>query len=152
VYNSDAEIPGFRGMEGHSRMSPATRTRLPKAKRQVVALSVKLEVITPDKLRKIVFGLTKGTDEGVITWTIEFELHDRTKVSDSFGKVIDLDVEVKTRNEPLAEETAAKGMNDAQVEHAITRAAPAAARLAEGTGSEAAAARAIEGVLTSRNA
>jgi hypothetical protein len=124
---------------------------MPKAKKEVVAISVKLEVITPDKLRKIIFGLTKGTDQGLTTWTINFELHDRAKPADAFAKVIDLDVEVKTKNHHLAEETAVKGMNAPQVEHTITRAAPAAARLAEGTGAQPAAARAIEGVLTARS-
>ena len=112
--------------------SGAVPARLPKAKREIVALSVRLEVITPDKLRKIIFGLTKGTAEGNVTWTINFELFDRTSKTAEFQKVIDLDVEVKTKNHALAEETAAKGLNSAQVEHTILRAAPAAADLAAG--------------------
>ena len=124
--------------------------KMPKAKKEIVAISVKLEVITPDKLRKIIFGLTKGTESGLTTWVIDFELHDRAKPADAFAKVIDLKVEVKTKNHPLAEMTAAKGMDAPMVEHAITRAAPAAAKVAKGTGTEPAAARAIEGVLTAR--
>jgi hypothetical protein len=125
-------------------------TKIPKSQKQIVAISVKLEVITPDKLRKIIFGLTKGTDDGMTTWTINFELHDREKKADEFGKVIDLDVEVKSKNHPLAEETATKGLNRPQVEHAVLRAAPAAKKLAAGKTSQPAAERTIEGVLSAR--
>jgi hypothetical protein len=126
--------------------------KVPKATKEIVALSVKLEVVTPDKLRKIIFGLTKGTDDkGVTTWTINFELHDRAKPSGSFAQVIKLDVMVKSKNHPLAEETAAKGMNEPQVEHAITRAGPAAAKAAT-AGVTPATERAVEGTLTARNA
>jgi len=134
-------------------MPPKTAvTRIPKAKKEIVAISVKLEVITPDKLRKIIFGLTKGTDDnGVTTWTINFELHDRAKPADPFSEVIKLDVMVKVKNHALAEETAAKGMNEPQVEHVITRAAPAAAK-AKAVGVTPATERAVEGTLTARKA
>lgn len=111
--------------------SGAGPAKLPKAKREIVALSVRLEVITPDKLRRIIFGLTKGTAEGNVTWTINFELFDRASKTDEFGEpIVKLDVSVKAKNNALAEETAAKGMNAAQVEHTILRAGPAAAELA----------------------
>src|SRR5262245_54107962 len=51
-------------------MASGAGAKLPKASREIVALSVRLEVITPDKLRKIIFGLTKGTEDGSVTWTI----------------------------------------------------------------------------------
>jgi hypothetical protein len=125
-------------------------TPVPKAKKEIVAISVNLEVVTPDKLRKILFGFTKGTKDGLVTWTINFELHDRENKTAQFGKVIDLDVEVQAKNFALAEETITKGFNRAQVEHAITRSAPAAERLSEGKTTEKLAKRAVEGVLPAR--
>ena len=124
---------------------------MPKAKRQIIAIQVKLEVITSDKLRKIVFGLLKSTDAEVITWTIDFELHDRATPGAAFGAVVALEVEVKSKNNDLAELTANKGLNATQVEHLITRAAPAAAKAAVG-GATPAIGRAIEGTLTAREA
>ena len=125
--------------------------KVPKAKKQIVALSVRLEVVTPDKLRKIIFGLIKGTDDGMVTWTINFELNDREKKTEEFGKVIDLDVEVKTKNFELAAVTAEKGLNRPQVEHAVLRAGPAAEKFANDPTAQPAAARAVEGVLTARD-
>jgi homoserine dehydrogenase len=62
-----------------------------------------------------------------------------------------LEVEVKSKNNDLAELTANKGLNATQVEHLITRAAPAAAKAAVG-GATPAISRAIEGTLMAREA
>ena len=132
-------------------MAKQEMTVIPRAKKQVVAITVTLEVMTPDMLKKIVFGFTKGAVQGVETWTIDFELYTRDKKSDEFGAaLVDLHVEVKTKNQQLAEETALNGLNRAQVKHAITRSAPTAERFANGKTSQKIADRAVEGVVPAR--
>ena len=133
------------------RAGTTVKNTIPRSKRQIVAISVSLKVTTPDQLKKIIFGLTKGTKSGATSWTINFELYDRKKKADSFAEVIALKIDVNVNSDNLAEETADKGLNRPQVEHLITRAAPAASALKQGKISKKQALRTIESTLQKRN-
>ena len=116
----------------------------PKTTRQLVAISVKLEVNTPDQLKRVVFGLTKGTEGDVVTWMLNFEFHERENKRDDLIKIVDLEIELKAKNNEAVEKAASEGFTKPQAEFASTTAANAAKRLAEGKISEATAARTIE--------
>ena len=93
------------------------------------SISVDLEVMTSDRLRKVIFGLDKSTEEDEVTWTIRFQLLERDNKSDEFGdSLIKLTVVVKKANFDNAEITAKKGLNSAQAEHLLGPAAVDAKR------------------------
>jgi hypothetical protein len=115
-----------------------------RATRQIVAISVKLEVNTTDQLRRVVFGLTKGTEGELATWTLNFEFFEREDKRDELVKIVDLEIEVKAKNNEAVEKAATEGFTKSQAEFASTTAAAAAKRLADGKITEAAAARTIE--------
>ena len=100
------------------------------------SISVDIEVMTKDKLRKVVFGLDKTTaDNGEVTWTIDFKLFERENTTDDFDEpLVKLDaVVVKKANFDKAEATAVSGKFKAeQTEHALGPAANDAKRFKEG--------------------
>ena len=114
----------------------------PKSSKQVVAISVKLEVNTPDQLKRIVFGLVKGTNNAIVTWTVAFEYHERKKKEDPLVKIVALDIKIDKKAE-LVEQAAAKGFTKPQAEFAAGPAASAAKRLAEGKTTQEKASRVI---------
>ena len=91
-------------------------------KKVLVGLSVKLEVITKDKLRKFVFGVTKTQENDVDKWGVDFELLDRTSTTAEFGRVVFLSVDLDLKKIAVADvqATADKGLNQGQVEFALT--------------------------------
>jgi hypothetical protein len=115
-----------------------------KALKQIVALSVKLEVNTPDELKKVIFAITKGTEGDLVTWAVSFEYHERASKTATFVKVVDLDIEVKTKMEAAVERAATKGFTKPQAEFAAGPGASAAKRLAEGKTTEEKASKVIE--------
>ena len=107
--------------------------------------------MTPDGLKRMIFGFTKGTSKGLETWTIAFELYTREKKTDEFGdSLVKLDVKVDAKHNKLAEITAAKGMNRSQVKHAITCTALTAETLKKGKTTKQRADKAVEDVLPAR--
>ena len=85
--------------------------------------SVELMVITPNQLRKIDFLLSKDTkDDGSDEWTMEFGLSERKKTSDAYAEVVKLTVKVKPEHNDKAQETATKGLNDAQTSASLAAA------------------------------
>jgi len=104
---------------------PGTRT--------LKSISVDLEVMTSDRLRKIVFGLDKATADAVVTWTIDFRLFEREQKTVDFGDpIVKLAVEVQAKYADRAEVTAQKGLSTAQVDHLLGPALRGARRLAQG--------------------
>jgi len=93
----------------------------PAANRVLVGLSVKLEVLTKDKLRKFSFGLTKAQEGDVDKWSVDFELLDRASATADFARVVFLDVDLDLKKIPVPdiETTADKGLNKAQVEFVL---------------------------------
>jgi hypothetical protein len=93
-----------------------------QTRRRVVGLSVKLEVITNDKLRKFVFGVDKKQQAGIDKWTIDFELYDRPSPTAAFTKAVGITAAVDLENVPLAAANATrdKGLDASQVDYALT--------------------------------
>jgi len=117
------------------------------------SISVDLEVMTPDRLKKVIFGLDKEVDAESVHWTINFQLLEREKKSDEFGDpLVKLTVDVKKSNNELAEETATKGLNSGQSEHLLGPGVSAAQKLKAGKTTEEKAAAVIERTLPKRNA
>jgi len=94
----------------------------PKA--TIIKLKVNFELNTPNGLRKVIFGLEKDTDPtNTITWTIHFQLFERTKKTDPFGDaIVTLDVEVDQALNSKADK-ASKGLTPGQSAHALGPAA-----------------------------
>lgn len=121
-------------------------------RRSIKSISVDLEVMTTDRLRKVVFGLDKSTDGDEVTWAIEFRLFERETKTDEFGdELVKLDVEVKKTLHEQAEVTATKGLNKPQAEHLLGPASSTAKRFADGKTSEKTAKAAAERTLQKRD-
>ena len=91
-------------------------------KNVLVGISVKLEVLTKDKLRKFVFVVTKKQENDLDKWSVDFELLDREAVANDFARVVYLDVDLDLKKVPDADvqTTAIKGFNQAQVDFILT--------------------------------
>ena len=86
----------------------------------VVAVKVNFELNTPDRLRRVVFGLEKDNAGDTLVWKIGFKLFERESPSEDFGDaVVDLDVEVDEALHPNAESAAQNGLSPAQTAHAL---------------------------------
>ena len=99
--------------------------------RELVALSVKLEVLTKDKLKKFVFGLTKTKDREIDKWSMDFEMLDRAKTTDAFARAffLDIDIDLKKVDAKAIQDTAEKGLNKPQVDFTRTQIAADADKL-----------------------
>ena len=94
------------------------------AKRVVVGIKVKFELNSKNGLRRVVFGLEKNTQGDDVQWKIDFELYERDKKTDPYGDpLVKLDVEVDTRLNSKAEDTAHNGLTPRQAAHALGPAA-----------------------------
>jgi hypothetical protein len=124
---------------------PSTKT--------IKSISVDLEVMTTDRLKKIVFGLDKSTEDEEVRWVIEFQFLQRDKKTDPFGDpLVKLSIDVKKSNHEAAEETASKGLNSAQAAHLLGPGVTDAQRLKEGKITEDKAAATVQRTLPKRNA
>jgi hypothetical protein len=120
--------------------------------RKVLSVHVVVDVLSKDKLRKFSFGLDKTTEENdVQDWVIHFNLFERSSKDDVFKEpVIHVDVDVKARNFPRMEVTAAKGFNQIQTERTLVDVAAVADRVHAGKAAETALAKSVERVIESR--
>ena len=118
------------------------------------AISVDLEVLTADKLRKVIFGLDKSkTDESNDRWELRFQLFERETKSDPFTEaLVSLKVIAKVEHHPHAEETARKGLTRAQSEHLLGPASIDAKRFLAGKITEDKANASVEKTLPKRDA
>src|SRR6185503_15143630 len=93
-------------------------------KATVIKMKVHFELNTPNGLRRVIFGLEKDATSGsTVTWTINFQLFERTKKTDPYGDaIVTLDVEVDKALNAKAEK-AAKGLTAGQSAHALGPAA-----------------------------
>ena len=119
----------------------------------VVGLSVKLEVITKDKLRKFVFGVEKTRENDVDMWSVDFELLDRTSPTADFGRVVflDVDLDLKKITATDVQTTAEKGLNQSQVEFVLTTIAANAEKFKKNLLSEDRMKRTIANLFPARN-
>jgi hypothetical protein len=82
-------------------------------------ISVDLEVVTPDQLRKITFGLERDcNNDGTASWTIHFELDEATTPG-TFHELVKLDVDINQENHAKAETTATNGLDANQTAQAF---------------------------------
>ena len=125
----------------------------PTVEHQIVSITVQLGVTTPDNLRHVGFTLEKDTsDDGTVSWEIDFTLQERSVATDPFVDIVTLTVKVKTRNNAGAEVTATDGLSDAQANHLTGPASVAAKKLNDGTVSEDRASKVVEKTLTLHDA
>ena len=90
----------------------------------VIGIKVKFELITNDRLRKVMFGLEKNTVGNKVTWKIDFEMYERDKKTDPFGDaIVNVEIEVDKELHPKAEKVALTGMTAGQQAHALGPAA-----------------------------
>jgi hypothetical protein len=116
------------------------------------SISVDLEVMTTNRLQKIIFGLDKSTDEDGVHWVIEFQFLQRETKTDEFGDpLVKLSIDVKKTNEQLAEETAKKGLNSPQAAHLLGPAITDAKRLEAGKITQEKAEATVQRTLPKRN-
>ncbi|MBZ2187009.1 MAG: hypothetical protein K7J46_20060 [Bryobacter sp.] len=123
------------------------------SRHEVVALSVKLEVLTQDKLKKFIFGLTKSKEEDIVKWAMDFAMLDRTGPSTAFAEVLKLDVALDLKKIPVeaVEVTATKGLNKSQVNYARTVIAADADKLRAGRIKAERMQRTAAGLINARN-
>jgi hypothetical protein len=123
--------------------------------KRILSVHVIVDVLSKDRLRKFSFGFDKTTDDqSVETWVIRFKLLERAKKEDAFGDqpVINVDVQLKTKNFPKAEITAQKGFNTAQTEATLVDVAAVSDRVKAGKAGEPRLQKAVEGVVEARDA
>jgi hypothetical protein len=139
-------------LRGSSARAHSTRST-GRSVAAIPSISVDLEVMTTDRLKKVIFGLDKSTDTEGVNWVIEFQFHQREKKTEEFGDpLVKLKVDVKKAHNAAAQETAVKGLNSAQSEHLLGPAMVAAQRLNEGKTTEDKVAATVERTLPKRNA
>ena len=99
----------------------------------LIAIKVHFTLNTPDKLRRVIFGLEKDTQEDKEIWKINFQLFEREKKTDDFGDpIVALDVEVDEALHAKAEKAAQSGLTPPQSAHALGPAADDARAAAAG--------------------
>jgi hypothetical protein len=86
-------------------------------------IKVDLEVVTPDQLRKIAFGLERDcNNDGTESWTIHFELDEAATAGGPFHEVVKLDVMINPENNGKAASTALHGLDNDQTSQAFVAA------------------------------
>ncbi len=99
----------------------------------LIAIKVHFTLNTPDRLRRVIFGLEKDTQGEVVIWKINFQLFERAKKTDDFGDaIVALDVEVDAALHAKAEKAAQNGLTPGQSAHALGPAADDAKAAADG--------------------
>jgi hypothetical protein len=119
----------------------------------IKSISVDLEVMTKDRLKRIVFGLDKTPEGEDVKWLITFEFYERDDKNDEFGEaLVKLNVDVRTKNHDAAEQTARKGLNTPQAEHLLGPVAIDTKRLKAGKIKEEKLASTVEKTIEKRKA
>jgi hypothetical protein len=85
-------------------------------------ISVTFTIVTPDQLRKIVFTLTKMSSNNTDSWSVMFELDERTDSSKDFQLVVQLKVDVDKGDAAKAAATAKHGLDSDQHAQALVAA------------------------------
>lgn len=117
-------------------------------KRTIVGIKIKFELNSKNGLRRVVFGLEKNSQGDDVLWKINFELFERDRRSDPYDDpLINLDVEVDSRLNKKAEETAHNGLTPGQAAHALGPAADDAKAAASGKLDQQEASDTVEATL-----
>ena len=86
---------------------------------QPTHLFVRFKIVTPDKLRQIVFTLEKDQDAQNNSWNITFALNERDKPEDDFSEVIQLAVAVDHNDDDKAMASFKHGLDSDQHAQAL---------------------------------
>lgn len=117
----------------------------------IIAIKVHFELNTPDRLRRVIFGFEKDTQDEEIIWKINFQLFERDKKTDAFGDaIVILDVEVDEVLHPKAEKAAINGLTPGQSAHALGPAADDAKAVQDGDLDEDDAKQSVQATLRKR--
>src|SRR5271169_6100864 len=90
-----------------------------------VPVDIEVEVVTPDQMRQITFGLVKScNDDGTESWKINFELDEKQAATDTdFKLVAKVSVAIGKEDAPAAQAIAAKkSLSDSQAAQTIVAA------------------------------
>ena len=125
-----------------------------QTKKVLVGLSVKLEVLTKDKLRKFVFGVKKTQENDVDTWSVDFELFDRASATAPFVQALMLTTDINLKAVPVesVQATADKGLSKSQIEYVLTTLAADAAKFKANTIKDLRMKRTVSGLFLARDA
>ena len=126
-------------------------TSVAKPKSSIIKLKIHFELNTPNGLRKVIFGLEKDATVGnVVSWSIDFQLFERSKKTDPWGDaIVTLNVDVDKALFPKAEK-AAQGLTPGQSAHALGPAADDAKAAADGEIDEEEAQETVQNTLKKR--
>lgn len=91
----------------------------PKDQLQPTHISVTFTIVTPDQLRKIIFTLIRLSDANNDSWSVMFELDERSDATKAFQLVIQLQVDVDHNDAPKAAATAKNGLDTDQHAQAL---------------------------------
>ena len=86
---------------------------------QPTHISVTFKIVTPDRLRKITFTLSRVLDASHDSWSIMFELDERADPDKDFQLVIQLQVDVDHDDNDKAAATAQSGLDSDQHAQAL---------------------------------
>ena len=122
-------------------------------KRELVGISVNLEVLTKDQLRRFVFGVAKGQENGIDSWTVDFKLMSRAAIGAEFVQMVALTVklDLKKVHAEDVETTANKGFNKNQVDFVQSTLADDTDRFKNGKLKESRLARTLGEVFAARH-
>ena len=99
-------------------MASPKSTRTP-AVVQPTHITVTFKIVTPDQLRKITFTLSRMVDASHDSWSVMFELDERTDPAADFNLVIQLQVDVDHDDNDKAAATAQEGLDSDQHAQAL---------------------------------
>jgi hypothetical protein len=107
-------------------MPSKARSKRARSKRSAALtpthISVTFKIVTPDQLRKITFTLSRLSDAQNDSWSVMFELDERTDTTKDFQLVIQLQVDVDHNDQAKAAATAKNGMDSDQHAQALVAA------------------------------
>ena len=87
-----------------------------------VPINIEVEVVTPDQMRRIMFGIVKScNDDGTESWKINFELDERQQPGDpDFKLIARISVAVGKQDTPSAKAIAQRrSLTEAQTAQAM---------------------------------
>jgi len=82
-------------------------------------ISVTFKIVTPDQRRRITFTLSRMSDDTQDSWSVMFELDERTDPNKDFMMVIQLQVDVDHNDADKAAATAKDGLDSNQHAQAL---------------------------------
>jgi hypothetical protein len=83
-------------------------------------ISVTFKIVTPDQMRRIIFALSKVSEDQTESWAVMFELDERADTNSDFQMVIQLQVDLDETANAQSAATAKHGLDTNQRAQALT--------------------------------